>query len=643
MRQRRLAAIMFTDIVGYTAMMQENEHAAATLRQRHRDILQSAHQHYHGEVLQYYGDGTLSVFNSAVEAVECAVAMQQQFQTGEIVPLRVGIHLGDIVFDDEEVYGDGVNLASRIESLGVPGCVLISDKVHSTIKSQPSIQTQSLGYFEFKNITDPVEVFSVRNQGLRIPERSALQGKLKQNKKSIAVLPFVNMSSDPENEYFSDGIAEEILNALVRVEGLQVTARTSSFAFKGKNMDVREIGSQLGVTSILEGSVRKAGNRVRITAQLVSTVDGYHFFSETYDRSLEDIFAVQDEVARKIVLKLKASFEEKVYQKPLVHAPVQNLELYEKYLKAVYLYNQWTPDGVNEALALVKEVVSEEPGYLDAWIIYGASLNYLRTSGLIPLEESLSELEQIFLQIDKLDENNPFKIVSAAQKALFVDWDLKAAKALAGRAYHANGNDPWVHHVHAVVDALNGDFGSMKAFFEKSLELDPLNPIRMSMSGWGYYYAREYDKAEEILLRALRIQPVNRPCLELMGLIRLEKRRFDEALQYFHMITSEMGLRLMKSACMGYAYGLMGETVKANACLKTIRDLQSRYPDGMYGINLALVHLGKGDLEPFFAAWEVALENRSPTAYFYFEFPPFADHRANPRYVELKEKYFPRS
>ena len=174
--------------------------------------------------------------------------------------------------------------------MGIPGSILISDSLNDAIKNQGTISTKSLGFFELKNIKEPIELFTIINRGITVPERSALKGKMKEIKKSIAVLPFTNMSTDPENEYFSDGIAEEILNALVKVEGLLVTARTSSFSFKGKNMDVREIGTQLGVSHILEGSVRKAGNKVRITAQLVSSADGYHLFSETYDRTLEDIF-----------------------------------------------------------------------------------------------------------------------------------------------------------------------------------------------------------------------------------------------------------------------------------------------------------------------------------------------------------------
>ena len=411
---RRLAAIMFTDIVGYTQMMHDNEIAAAAIRQRHRDIFQKEHQRCNGEILQYYGDGTLSIFKSAVEAVECAIKMQQQFfvepggQTGEVVPLRIGIHLGDIVFDDNDVYGDGVNLASRVESLGVPGCILISEKVNYAIKSQASIETQSLGYFEFKNITDPIEIFSISNKGIKIPDRSQLKGKLKENKKSVAVLPFVNMSSDPENEYFSDGIAEEILNALVKVEGLQVTARTSSFSFKGKNLDVREIGRQLGVGHILEGSVRKAGNRVRITAQLVSSVDGYHFFSETYDRTLEDIFAVQDEIASTITNRLREHLGEEEHKEKLVTAPTMNMEAYETYLRGLFYFNQFGDDeAMTKAIPYFENAIEMQPDFGLPHARLGICYLFQAMGGKTTLKDAHQKILRQFERIEELGVESP--------------------------------------------------------------------------------------------------------------------------------------------------------------------------------------------------------------------------------------------
>ncbi|MGB4974001.1 MAG: adenylate/guanylate cyclase domain-containing protein, partial [Cyclobacteriaceae bacterium] len=300
---RQLAAIMFTDIVGYTALMQGDEKVAATVREKHRKVFKEQHQAYQGEIIQYYGDGALSVFKSAIEATQCAIAIQKLLQQDNPVPLKVGLHIGDIVFSNTEVYGDGVNLASRIESMAVAGSILLSGKLNDELKNHKDIATRSLGFYSLKNIADPVEVFAVTNEGITVPEASALQGKQTSKSKTIAVLPFVNMSASEDNEYFSDGITEEIINALAKIKTLKVTSRTSSFFFKGKNISMRQIGKELNVAVLLEGSVRLAGNRVRITAQLIEAENDFHFWSETWDRKLENIFEIQDEVSLHIADK----------------------------------------------------------------------------------------------------------------------------------------------------------------------------------------------------------------------------------------------------------------------------------------------------------------------------------------------------
>jgi TolB-like protein/class 3 adenylate cyclase len=343
---RQLAAIMFTDIEGYTAMMQQDEQRALTIKNRHREILQKEHAHHSGRVIHYFGDGTLSIFQSAIEAVRCALAMQSTFCQPPSVPLRIGLHLGDVIFEDENVFGDGVNLASRVESLGVAGCVLMSDRVKEEIRNHPEFKTISVGTYQFKNIDRRVEVFALDHEGLIKPEPNSLKGKTNEKKrprppekhasKSIAVLPFVNMSNDPEQEYFSDGMAEEIINSLTHIKDLKVAGRMSSFQFKGATADLREVGKKLGVNTVLVGSIRKQGNRIRITAQLVNVEDGFHFWSEKFDRQMEDIFAIQDEIAFAITEQLKVSLLEND-RKKIRKTFTQNADAYECYLKGRFI------------------------------------------------------------------------------------------------------------------------------------------------------------------------------------------------------------------------------------------------------------------------------------------------------------------
>jgi TolB-like protein len=245
----------------------------------------------------YYGDGTLSIFTSALSAVKSAIEIQTLNLHDPKIDVRIGLHIGDVMFDDTGIYGDSVNIASRLETLAVPGAVFISEKLFEEIKNQQDINAKPLGYFELKNVQQPMQVFAVSNPGIVVPSEKDVKGKVKQTFNSIAVLPFASLSSDPENEFFCDGMTEELINVLSKVDGLQVTSRTSAFAFKGKNEDVREIAAKLNVLKVIEGSVRKAGNKIRITAQLINAADGYHCWSETYDRSLEDIFQVQDDIA----------------------------------------------------------------------------------------------------------------------------------------------------------------------------------------------------------------------------------------------------------------------------------------------------------------------------------------------------------
>ena len=606
--KRQLAAIMFTDIVGYTEMMHQNETAASSVRNRHREVFQIEHQRSNGEILQYFGDGTLSIFKSAVEAIECAISMQQQFQNGNIVPLRIGVHLGDIVFEQDDVYGDGVNLASRIETLGIPGSILISDKLKFAVKSQPTIETQSLGHFEFKNIQDPVEVFAISNNGIKIPKRSDLKGKLKENKKSIAVLPFVNMSSDPENEYFSDGIAEEILNALTKVEGLQVTARTSSFSFKKKNLDVREIGSQLGVRHLLEGSVRKAGNRVRITAQLVSTVDGYHFFSETYDRTLDDIFAVQDEIASTITNRLRQHLSEAEHQEKLVIPATVNMPAYETYLQGLFYYNQFGDDkAMNKAVPLFEKAIELQADFGLPYAKLAMCYYFQAMGGHADLEEARQKVVEMIKKINELGVESPEAFFALGVYYTFVRWDWAAALDATKNGLKRFPSYPPLYHMLATLHWINGNIPERFEIHHKALELDPLSIEMILYTGISYLWDYQFDEALPYIEKTLEMAPAHRAAIEYKGWIKAFTGQYEEAISIFKKL-EPIGYRLHRSTCLGWVYHKMGEKEKLKECLEELTNLEKQSPN--FNLDLASLNASIGDFDKAFHYLEKAIKNR---------------------------------
>jgi len=367
-QSRQLVAIMFTDIVGYTAMMQEDETLALTCRNKLKKKLEEEITTHNGRILAFRGDGAMCSFSSTIEGVRAAMALQLTMQTDPEVPLRIGMHTGDVIFEENEIHGDGVNIASRIESFAVPGSIFISGKTHDDIKNQKDIQTISLGLYALKNVKEQVEIFAISNPGLKIPDSNTLEGKgqkvreKESTEKSIAVLPFINMSNDPEQDYFCDGISEEIINALAQLNNLRVIARTSTFSFKDKNMDVREIGKTLDVTTLLEGSVRKSGNRLRITTKLLKVSDGSHILSDRYDRVLEDVFSIQENIAENVATSLKGFLTSK--EKEAIRRPGTVIEAYEYFLKGRQLFHQL---ALNEAKLMFEKAIESDPGYALAY------------------------------------------------------------------------------------------------------------------------------------------------------------------------------------------------------------------------------------------------------------------------------------
>jgi len=637
-RKRLLAAIMFTDLEGYTAMMQEDEQNAKMARDRHRNILEEKINEYSGNLLQYYGDGSLSIFNSGIEAVRCAIEIQKNLSNEPRIPVRVGIHVGDIVKEDDGIYGDGVNIASRIESISVPGAVLISDRLQDELGNKPDIKTKSLGKFHLKNVKRQIEVFAVASDNIKVPSSREINSEKAKPVKSIAVLPFKNMSADPENEYFSDGITEEILSALVKVEGLQVTSRTSSFAFKNKNLDVREIGKQLGVSTLLEGSVRRAGNEIRITAQLINAADGYHIWSEVYDRKLEDIFEVQDELSNRIANTLREKLTGDDRKKHLITATTDNLEVYNLYLKGMYNLKKWNPEGARKGIELLKQAIKIEPEFAPAHS--GISFGYvlLGSMGQMPAQQAYKHARNFAQEALKLNRNLAEVYVSLGLVYIFVDWNLKEALKAFRKALTLKPGDANVHHAYYVYLTAAGSLDDAVEEMQLAVQLDPLSlPINHSLAD-AYLCAKRYEEALEQTNKTLELDQNFRSAWETKGWAHFLLGERKNAIDSFLKFQELTGDPLKGITGLGYVYAQTGQRDKALECLQKLDERSKRDKEVSLFIDYFSIYAGLEEYDKAF--YYLNKSNEEGNVGFFVKTHPVAEKlRKDPRFNEYLNKF----
>jgi len=539
MRTRQLATVVFADIAGYTALMQRDEPLAIRKRSWFRNVMEEQVAMHNGRVVQYYGDGCLSLFNSAMDAVLCAIDVQKAM-LHEAVPLRMGMHLGDVTVDDDGAWGDAVNIAARVESFAVTGSVFLSRKVYDQVYNQPDIRCKTLGKFRMKNVSETIELFAIANEGFPVPEPDALHGKGEQEKNSIAVLAFTNMSNDPDQDFFGDGISEEIINILVKLPDLKVAGRTSSFSFKGRSMDLRVIGKQLGVANVLEGSIRKAGNRIRVTAQLVKAEDGFHIWSERYDRELQNIFDIQDDIAYKITQKLKLTLLDTDISAQFVtrvSAPTDNIEAYQLYLRGRYLLGH--REHIDQALEYFEKARHLDPNYALAW----SGLSYVHFykvffGGVLP-RTAFPLMRETALKAISLDPNISEPHLMFGLTKCYFDWDFKGAEESFMRAVEINPRSFDVYRVMGYFYSLLGDYKRTMSNIEKALELDPLNlSVRLSY-GELLFRTRQFGSASEVLDGIVHEFPDVIAARYLAGAAHFARGNTDKALEHA-TVASEM-------------------------------------------------------------------------------------------------------
>ena len=367
---RKLAAILYADVAGYSRLTGEDEDATHQALSEYLDLITNSIQDHRGQVMHYAGDAVLAKFDAVVDTLSCAVSVQNELKIrNDILPeerkiqFRIGVNTGDVIEDRGDIYGDGVNVAARLETLAEPGGICISESVRTAVGNKLDLAFEDMGEQAVKNISIPVHTYRVQLKG----SPSALIGTPSlPNKRSIAVLSFENMSGDAEQEYFADGIAEDIITSLSKLSQLLVIARNSSFTYKGSSVKVQQIANELGVGYIIEGSVRKSGNRVRITSQLIDCTTGGHLWAERFDRDLTDIFAVQDEVTQAIVSAMAVELTADERER-LKNTGTNNLEAYDFFLRGREQYRLLSKEGSTQAEALLSRALNLDPAYATAY------------------------------------------------------------------------------------------------------------------------------------------------------------------------------------------------------------------------------------------------------------------------------------
>ena len=547
--ERRLTAIFAGDVAGYSRLMgEDDEGTLARLNAHRREFLDPTIAEHRGRIVKRTGDGVLIEFASAVDAARCAVEIQRGMgeRNAPVPPekrieLRIGIHVGDIIIEDSDIFGDGVNVAARLESIAQPGGICMSDDAYRQVRGKLDVNFQDSGEQALKNIARPVRVYQLRPDALALSGKASAVGLTLPDKPSIAVLAFQNMSGDVEQEFFADGIAEDIITALSKSHWLFVIARNSSFTYKGKSVDVRQVGRELGVRYVLEGSVRKAGNRVRITAQLIDASDGHHVWAERYDRALEDIFAVQDEITHSIIGAIAPGIVAAEIQRSQGKEAAE-LGQWERLMRAHWHVRRLTREDCLEAIRLIEEVLQRDPNNAAALSDLACALHY---SGSLAWADDPS--------------------VVCAQR-----------RGCPRRAIAADDQDMAAHAMAGIDELFSGRHDDAIRRLRRAIELDPNSSFAHGMLSAAYAFGGEADLAIQQAEEAIRLSP--RDFLNVVWHItsawaHLSAERFEEAAECARRAADWNPAFADAHGVLAAALGHLGRMAEARASLDVFTSL----------------------------------------------------------------------
>ena len=546
--ERRLTAIFAGDVAGYSRLMGADEEGTLSRLNAHRrEFLEPKIAEHHGRIVKRTGDGILIEFASAVDAARCAVEIQHgMIERNAPVPqdkrieFRIGIHVGDIIIEEGDIYGDGVNIAARLEGISQPGGICISDDAYRQVRGKLDANFQDAGEQELKNIARPVRVYQLQSGG---GETEALALALP-DKPSIAVLPFQNLSGDPEQEYFADGMVEDIITGLSRIKWLFVIARNSTFTYKSRPVDVKQVGRELGVRYVLEGSVRKAADRVRITGQLIDTATGAHVWAERYDRRLEDIFALQDEITLSVVGAIEPSLRDAEIERVKRKRP-DSLDAYDLVLRAIPHVYVAMPEEAAKALPQLERALALEPSYAGA-------------HGL------LAWCHEILFVRAGLKEENRIAAIRHARAAITHGRDDATALALGAFSIGMVEHDR--------VTAIEA--------FERALALSPSSAFTLFLGCIVLAYAGEAERAIDWAKRALRVSPIDRlayAAQHIIGIAHFQRGRYEEAANDARRAIQSNPSFSVSHCLLAAALAKLGRTEDAKAAATQVLALQPSF------------------------------------------------------------------
>jgi len=608
--KQRLAAILAADVAGYSGLMAVNERTTVAALDVARTVFRSHIESSQGRVVDMAGDSVLAVFDTAAGAVSAALAIQEEINLaaenvpeGQRMRFRIGVHLGDVMEKaDGTAYGDGVNIAARLEGLAEPGGITVSESIRAAVKGRVAARFENQGEQKVKNIAEAVRAYRVRPEGsatAKPPPATGEIGLSLADRPSIAVLPFADMSKDKDSEYFADGLAEELLNVLSRIPGLRVASRTSAFSFKGRNVDIPTIARKLNVANILEGSVRTSGKRVRITAQLVRVKTDSHLWSNTYDRDLEDIFAVQDDIARTVARELGAAL-----LPDEVKGRSENFEAYRLYLQGRYFTNRFTREDAAKALEYSRRSVELDPRFALGWAGLSRIYTNLANDGSMPLGEGYASARSAAQRALELEPELAEGHAALGRVQLFYDWDWKSSSGSFERALElAPGNADVARHAAVLAGAL-GRTDEAIALCRRAVLLDPLSvPAHGDLCTW---CANDglLNEAESAAKTAYDLDTQGRITHYYLGLVHLAQGKAPEARSDFDQELVEP-LRLFGLAI---AHHDLRQGVESDEALSQLEDRFAH--DSAYGI--AAAHAYRGDSTASFEWLERAYRDRTP-------------------------------